>query len=130
MLHLPNPVAGAAAERCPVLADDPADVILVGPASRELGRDRRRCEEPCVGGISGRLDGSHAPQPGEPLSRPFWAFGGGLAESEAVGSTVTHELDPRQGRSTPAFGLPAKELDILSVEDRGTETGGGVALDG
>ena len=37
VLHLPNPVAGAAAERCPVLADDPADMILDGPASRESG---------------------------------------------------------------------------------------------
>jgi len=57
-------------------------------------------------------------------------FGAGLAESEAVGSMVTHELDPRSGRSTPGFGLPAEELDIFAVEDRGTETGGGVALDG
>jgi len=53
-----------------------------------------------------------------------------LAESTAEGSPVTHELDPGRGRSTPGFGLPANELDILAVEDRGTETGGGVALDG
>jgi len=53
-----------------------------------------------------------------------------LAESTAEGSPVTHELDPGSGRSTPGFGLPANELDILAVEDRGTETGGGVALDG
>ena len=39
-------------------------------------------------------------------------FGGGLAESEATESPVTHELDPRRGRSTPGFGPPAKELDI------------------
>ena len=57
-------------------------------------------------------------------------FGGGLAASEAVGSTVTHELDPRRGRSTPGFGLPAEVLDILAVEDRATETDGVVALDG
>ena len=44
-----------------------------------------------------------------------------MAESEAVGFPVTHELDPRRGRSTPGFGLPAEELDILAVEDRGTE---------
>ena len=36
-MHPPNPVAGAAAERCPVLADDPADMILDAPASWELG---------------------------------------------------------------------------------------------
>jgi len=53
-----------------------------------------------------------------------------LAESEAVGYTVTHELDHRRGRSTPGFRLPVEELDILAVEDRGTETGRGVALDG
>ena len=40
-------------------------------------------------------------------------LGAGLAESEAVASTVTHELDPGRGRSTPGFGLPVKELDIL-----------------
>jgi len=57
-------------------------------------------------------------------------LGGRLAESTAEGSPVTHELDPGRGRSTPGFGLPANELDILAVEDRGTETGGGVALDG
>ncbi|MYB07501.1 MAG: hypothetical protein F4Y24_14220 [Gemmatimonadetes bacterium] len=51
-----------------------------------------------------------------------------MAESEAVGSPVTHELDPRRGRSTTGFGLPAEALDILAVEDRGTETGGGVAI--
>lgn len=62
-------------------------------------------------------------EPGNPLSRQFWAFGGrSLAESEAAGSPVTHELDPRRGRSTPGFGLPVKELDILAVDDRAKET--------
>ena len=36
MRRPPNPVAGAAAERCPVVADDPADVILNGPAAGNL----------------------------------------------------------------------------------------------
>ena len=47
MLHAPNPVA--ATERCPVVPDDPADVIFDGPASRELGRDGRGREDPPVG---------------------------------------------------------------------------------
>ena len=49
-------------------------------------------------------------------------WGAGCAESEAAGSPVTHELEPRRGRSTPGFGLPAKELDTLAVDDRATET--------
>ena len=31
VLQPPNPVAGATGERSPVVADDPADVILYGP---------------------------------------------------------------------------------------------------
>ena len=48
-----------------------------------------------------------------------------MAESEAVGSPVTHELDPRRGRCTPGFGLPAEALDILTAGDRAAEPGGG-----
>ena len=40
-LYPPNPVAGGAAERFPFVADGPADAILAGHASRELGRDLR-----------------------------------------------------------------------------------------
>jgi len=54
-------------------------------------------------------------------------FGGGLAESEAVGWPVTHELDPRRGRSTPGFGPPVEELDTFAAYGRATETGGAVA---
>ena len=48
-----------------------------------------------------------------------------MAESKAVGSTVTHELDPRKGRSTPGFELPAEELDILAADDRAAKPGRG-----
>jgi len=48
-----------------------------------------------------------------------------LAESKAVGSPVTHELDAKKGRSTPGFGLPTEELDILAADDRDAESGGG-----
>ena len=48
-----------------------------------------------------------------------------MAESEAVGSPVTHALDPGKGRSTPNFGLPAEELDILAADDRVAEPGRG-----
>ena len=34
VLQPPSPVAGATAERSPVVADDPVDVILVEPTSR------------------------------------------------------------------------------------------------
>ena len=46
-----------------------------------------------------------------------------MAESKTVGSTVTHELDPQRGRSTPGFGLSAEELDSLAADDRAKETG-------
>ena len=49
----------------------------------------------------------------KPLSRRFWAFWGGWAESEAAGSLVAPELDPRRGRNTPGFGLLSEELDCL-----------------
>ena len=48
-----------------------------------------------------------------------------MAESKAVGSTVAHELDPRKGRSTPGFELPAEELDILAADDRAAKRGRG-----
>jgi len=68
----------------------------------------------------------HPVEPGNGSHGHSGRFGGRLAESEAVGSPVTHELDPRRGRSTPGFGLPTEELDFLAVEDRVTETGAGV----
>ncbi|MDE0357036.1 MAG: hypothetical protein OXN92_04750, partial [Gammaproteobacteria bacterium] len=42
-----------------------------------------------------------------------------------MGSTVAHELDPRKGRSTPGFELPAEELDILAADDRAAKRGRG-----
>ena len=48
-----------------------------------------------------------------------------MAESKAVGSPVTHELDSERGRSTPGFGLPTEELDILAADDRDAESDGG-----
>ena len=51
-------------------------------------------------------------------------LGAGCAESEAAGSRVTHELDPRRGRSTPGFALSREELDIAAVEDRAGRLGG------
>jgi len=135
VLHPPNPVAGATGERSPVVADDPADVILNGPLAGRVGRDRRGLEDPPLGGsLADWWQLSEPPVPPQsPENRSQGhsrRLGAGLAESEAVGSRVTHELDPGRGRSTPGFGLPANELDILAVEDRGTETGGCVALDG
>jgi len=96
-------------------------------ASRELGRDRHGLEEPPVGGaladsVAGRP--SRPPTLGRPLSRRFWAFCGGSAESEAAGSPVTHQSHPRKGRSTPGFGLPTEELDIPTVDDRARERRG------
>ena len=123
MRRRPNPVAGAAAERCPVVADDPADMILDGSASRELGRDRRGREAPPVG--ESLTDWGATRPPDEPLPSPenrshgdSGRCGAGWAESEAVGSPVTRELDPRRGRSTPGFELPAEVLDVLALEDR------------
>ena len=51
-------------------------------------------------------------------------LGAGCAESEAVRPPVTHELDPRRGRSTPGFALSREELDIAAVEDRAGRVGG------
>ena len=48
-----------------------------------------------------------------------------MAESKTVESTVTHELDPRKGRSTPGFERPAEELDILAADDRAAKPGRG-----
>jgi hypothetical protein len=61
VLHLPNPVAGVAAERFPFGGDDPADAILTGPASRELPRNGwwRPCRRPC--GPCVHLSGDAAP---------------------------------------------------------------------
>ena len=115
-------------------------MILDGSANRELGRDRRGLEDPPVGGpLANCVAGNSWPrpptnppgEPGKPLSRPILGvLGGGLARFKPAGSPVTHELDPGGVGVPPGFGLPAEELDILAVDDRGTETGGGVALDG
>ena len=51
-------------------------------------------------------------------------LGAGCSESEAVRPPVTHELDPRRGRSTPGFALSREELDIAAVEDRAGRVGG------
>ena len=134
VLQPPSPVAGATVERSPVVADDPADVILNGPLAGRVGRDRPGLEDPPVGGsLADSVAAIQARSPRSPENRSHGhsvRSGGGLAESEAVGSPVAHELGLWKGRSTPGFRLPAKELDILAGEDRGTETGGGVALDG
>ncbi len=51
MLHALNPVAEAAAERRPTVADDPVDVILDGPAQLgSLVANRQGLEAPPVGG--------------------------------------------------------------------------------
>ena len=50
MLHPPNPVAGATAERSPVVADDPADVILDRPPAGSLAVNWRGLENQSVGG--------------------------------------------------------------------------------
>ena len=115
------------------MADDPVAVILDGPISRELGRDPRGLEDtPVRGSLAdwvAAIQGHGPPQAPRArktaLTAILGVWGGGLAESEAIGSPVTHERDPRRGRSTPGFGLPAKDLDILAVNDRATETGVG-----
>ena len=74
-----RPVVGAAAERFPSVADGPADAILAGPASRELGHDRRGPQDPPVGeSLADRVarEPRSRIKPGNPLSRRFWAFGG------------------------------------------------------
>ena len=116
VLQPPSPVAGATAERSPVVADDPADVILDGPPAGSLARDRHELEAPPVGGFLAdwvaAVQVMLPPQPVEPEKRSHGhsgRFGGGLAEFKVVGSPVTHELNPRRGRSTPGFGLPAED---------------------
>ncbi len=99
---------------------------------RELGRDRRGLEDPPVGGsLAHCVQRSRSCTPNPCRARENRShghsgrFGGGLAESKAVGSTVAHELDPRKGRSTPGFELPAEELDILAADDRAAKRGRG-----
>jgi len=71
VLQPPNPVAGAATERSPVVADYPADVIL-DTVSRELGRDQRGLEDP-------------------PWVGP-WPTGGSLSPPEARKTALTAVL--------------------------------------
>ena len=128
MLQPPNPVDGATAERSPVVADEAAGVISrTDRPAGSLAVTGEGFEDPPVGGsLADRVAAIQAhtpPSPEKPLSRPFWAFGGRLAESKAAGSPVTHELDPQRGRSTPGFGLPARELDVLAADDRATGNG-------
>ena len=94
MLHPTNPVA--VTERCPVVADDPADVILDGPASRELGRDGRGREDPPVGESLADWVGPFAlVAPGKPLSRQFSGFWRRLGVSESWRTTLDEALDLR-----------------------------------
>ncbi len=99
----PNPVAGAAAERCPVVADDPADVILNGPAAGNLvvtGKGVRFRPWGSPGRRGGDRRGDRPRVPPSPEHRSHGdsgRSGAGWAESEAVGSPVTRELDTRRG---------------------------------
>ena len=108
----PNPVAGATAERSPVVADDAADMILAG------------LDNPPEGGSLAAIQVHTLSSPGNRSHGHSGRLLGGLAESEAVGSLVMHELDPRRGRSTPGFGLPAEELAIVAADDRTVELDG------
>lgn len=75
MLHPPSPVAGPRPSAAPVMADDPVAVILDGPVSRELGRDRQGLEDPPVrGSLADWVLVTLPGEPGKPLSRRFWAF--------------------------------------------------------
>ena len=59
-----RPVAGAAAERFPSGADGPADAILAGPGSRELGHDLRGRQDPPVGeSLADRVAREPPPEP-------------------------------------------------------------------
>ena len=55
----------------------------------------------------------------------FGAFGGRSGGIRGRRIACNARTRPPEGRSTPGFGLPAKELDILEVDDRATETGAG-----
>ena len=55
-------------------------------------------------------------------------LGGGLAESEAVGSPVTHELDPWRGRSTPVSGFrPSNSTSSRRMVEPQKRRGGALA---
>ena len=104
MLQPPNPVAGATAERSPVVADDPDDVIPRRTASRDLGRDRRGLEDPPV---DGSLADEVAPirvmlpqtlaSPGKPLARRFWAFWGPFDGIRGPGIACNARNQPPEG---------------------------------
>ena len=110
MLRPPNPVAGATALRCAVVADDPADAILAEPASRELGRDRRGRQYPPADRVPGRPGGPGAPGTvSSPKNRPHGdsdRLGAGCAESEAAG----HGIDLAICDQQPLSGHPRRTV--------------------
>ena len=98
--RLSVPLPEPRAKRCRVVANDPAALIPDGPASRELGRDRRGREVTPVGeslAVAQATGPSYQPEPGKPLLRRFWEFWGRLRGIRSGRIACNARTRPQEG---------------------------------